>query len=74
MIRSNSDLQQNFARVQVDDLTLALSGKVAEGALGKVYVIEGLLDLALLQSPNISFPIRLAASRCVEVLNEPPRY
>ena len=82
MIRANSALQENFAQLQVESpLQQQQQQPVANGdnpeqPIETVYVIEGLLDLALL-SNSVSIAalnMRIAAGKCIQAYfyNNPP--
>ncbi|KAI0006412.1 arginine methyltransferase [Xylariaceae sp. FL0662B] len=67
IIRGNSKLQENFAQLQVPsvlDVTPATNGQA--NGVPVVYVIDGLLDLALCLPANQAFDLRLAACQCIK--------
>ncbi|CAD6502831.1 BgTH12-05420 [Blumeria graminis f. sp. triticale] len=64
IIRGNSSLQEGFAQMQVSSI---LEQPLAKGGeTSKVYVIDGLLDLALSLSELLAFDARLAACECLK--------
>ncbi|KAI1084361.1 p115 like vesicle tethering protein [Whalleya microplaca] len=68
IIRDNAKLQENFAQLQVPsvlDVAPATNGN-ANGVIPVVYVIDGLLDLALCVPANQAFDLRLAACQCIK--------
>ena len=67
MIRGNHALQEGFAQVQVDASTLPTQIAAAENAVHSAYVIEALLDMALLDTSLNSFNLRIAAVHCIDV-------
>ncbi|KAI9674114.1 MAG: hypothetical protein M1817_001932 [Caeruleum heppii] len=70
LIRGNAKLQEGFAQLQVNDMTHNASpapdGKPQVNGVSKVYIIDALLDLALLVSTNQAFDARLASSECIK--------
>ncbi|KAF3933278.1 hypothetical protein ABW20_dc0105324 [Dactylellina cionopaga] len=69
LIRGNHALQENFALTQVD--ASSLPGFAVPDASGKAprqtaYVIEALLNMALLDTNPASFNLRMAAVQCIE--------
>ncbi|KAK6518538.1 hypothetical protein TWF506_005677 [Arthrobotrys conoides] len=76
MIRGNPIIQEGFAMEQVNALTLpAYAGwePAANGEEPTAYIIDALLDLALLDSNFSAFNLRMAAVSCIEgyVANNP---
>ncbi|KAK6331538.1 hypothetical protein TWF730_004612 [Orbilia blumenaviensis] len=77
MIRGNPIIQEGFAMEQVNALTLpgyASWEPTAKGEEPTAYIIDALLDLALLDSNFSAFNLRMAAVSCIEgyVSNNPP--
>lgn len=68
IIRGNASLQENFAQLQVPAPLEAVEG--ADGSdvdvVPKVYVIDGLLDLALNVQALIMFDLRRSACECLK--------
>ncbi|XDG02782.1 hypothetical protein ABKA04_002397 [Annulohypoxylon sp. FPYF3050] len=70
IIKGNSKLQENFAQLQVPSVletappTNGQSGK--SNGIPAVYVIDGLLDLALSVPTTQAFDLRLAACQCIK--------
>lgn len=76
MIRGNPIIQEGFAMEQVNALTLpgyASWEPAAKGEEPTAYIIDALLDLALLDSNFSAFNLRMAAVSCIEgyVSNNP---
>ncbi|KAF8435278.1 p115 like vesicle tethering protein [Terfezia claveryi] len=69
IIHGNAPLQEHFAQLQVKYVNPALPLVDTQGQQNgdnKVYVIEGLLDQALLNSAVQAFDVRIAACSCLE--------
>ncbi|KAK6355412.1 hypothetical protein TWF696_004513 [Orbilia brochopaga] len=69
MIRGHHALQEGFAQQQVDASALPMyAGVDAAGDASKhtAYVIEALLNMALLDTNLASFNLRMAAVQCIE--------
>ncbi|EWC46137.1 hypothetical protein DRE_04711 [Drechslerella stenobrocha 248] len=69
LIRGHQALQESFAQQQVDASVLpmyAASEPVGETTKHTAYVIEALLNMALLDTNLASFNLRLAAVQCIE--------
>ncbi|KAL0637349.1 Vesicle-mediated ER to Golgi transport protein [Maublancomyces gigas] len=69
LVHENDVLQENFAQMKVTYLDPTISPEVQAQQYNPddmCYVIEGLLDLALLTSSPHAFDARLAACRCLE--------
>jgi intracellular protein transport protein USO1 len=70
LIRGNAPIQEQFAQHQVpsvSEVKAQLSnGDKQQNELTQVYVIDGLLDLALTMSSNQAFDARMAACECIE--------
>ncbi|KAK6515695.1 hypothetical protein TWF281_004287 [Arthrobotrys megalospora] len=76
MIRGNPKIQEGFAMEQVNALTLpgyASWEPAAKGEEPTAYIIDALLDLALLDSNFSAFNLRMSAVSCIEgyVSNNP---
>lgn len=69
LIRGNKSLQESFAQLQVpsviDEPLSEVHRKIQQNGGIKVYVIDGLLDLALSVSSLQAFDSRLAACECI---------
>lgn len=67
-VHGNAPLQERFAQLQVNymDPNSPIDSPQQNGD-NKVYVIEGLLDVALLSSSIHAFDARVAACTCLEV-------
>lgn len=69
MIRGNATLQTSFAGLQVAPSVPRSAPEQQNGhanGFKKVYVIEALLDLAVVPPPTISFEVRMAACECIK--------
>lgn len=69
LVHENDVLQENFAQMKVTYLDPTILPEVQAQQYNPddmCYVIEGLLDLALLTSSTYAFDARLAACRCLE--------
>lgn len=71
LIRGNPSLQEGFAQLQVTSVLDELPVEGNEppqqnGAIPKVYVIDGLLDLTLSVSSLAAFDSRMAACECIK--------
>lgn len=68
IIKGNANLQENFAQLQVSSPLDAAAErpKAAQNGIQKVYVIDGLLDLALGLQSLQAFDLRLAACGCLK--------
>ncbi|KAF3935950.1 hypothetical protein ABW19_dt0202928 [Dactylella cylindrospora] len=69
MIRGNPALQESFAQQQVDASTLpgySSQNDAGDSPEQTAYVIEALLNMALLDANLGSFNLRMAAAQCIE--------
>ena len=70
MIRGNKQLQEGFGQLQItsvlDEPLTEGSGALQQNRIPKVYLIDGLLDLALSVSLPAAFDSRLAACECLK--------
>ena len=68
LIRGHAKLQEGFAQLQVIPVHHQPPADATDQAngIGKVYVIDGLLDLTLMPSPSHLFETRLAACECIK--------
>jgi len=69
MIRGNAKLQERFAALQVTsplDFPPEAGDARVNGAIPKVYVIDGLLDMVLGVSSLQAFDLRMAACACLK--------
>ncbi|KAF2403972.1 hypothetical protein EJ06DRAFT_489003 [Trichodelitschia bisporula] len=67
MIRRNPEIQTSFAQLQVSPV-VEKSAHPPNGmnGIGKVYIIDALLDLVISPTSKVSFDIRLAACECIK--------
>ncbi|KAI3327541.1 p115 like vesicle tethering protein [Xylariaceae sp. AK1471] len=69
-IRGNAKLQENFAQLQVPSVleaALATNGQTGKSnGVPPIYVIDGLLDLALSVPSTQAFDLRVAACQCIK--------
>ena len=67
MIRDSTELQENFAQLTVASPLEDSSVMTKDaGRRGRIYVIDGLLDLILNLHDNASFDLRFAACECLK--------
>ncbi|KAF8469131.1 p115 like vesicle tethering protein [Kalaharituber pfeilii] len=69
IIHGNAQLQESFAQLQVTYINPTASLpelQTQQNGENKIYVIEGLLDQALLNSAIQAFNVRIAACTCLE--------
>ncbi|KAI1325650.1 p115 like vesicle tethering protein [Xylariaceae sp. FL0255] len=69
-IKGNAKLQETFAQLQVPSVLetapVQNGNKGSQNSVASVYVIDGLLDLALSVPSTQAFDLRVAASQCIK--------
>ncbi|KAI9835376.1 MAG: hypothetical protein M1838_005313, partial [Thelocarpon superellum] len=68
LIRGNAKLQEGFAQLQVPAETIPppTPNPAATNGVGKIYVIDGLVELTLVTPSTYAFDTRLAACECIK--------